>query len=60
MLGTQKEAASLYHRNENILESVSLNKFRIKNAGSFEAVKSQQISAIQSAKRRKLHIIGVQ
>lgn len=48
---TQREAASLQSINDSLLDSISLNQFRIKNAGSFKAVKNQQIGEIRSAKK---------
>lgn len=48
---TQREAASLQPINDSLLGSISLDQFRIKNAGSFKAVKNQQIGEIQSAKK---------
>lgn len=42
----QREAASLQSINDSLLDSISLNQFRIKNAGSFKAVKNQQIGEI--------------
>lgn len=51
----------LFNLEMRVLESVSFDQFRIlKNAGSFKALKSQQIGELQNAKMRQLYIIGVQ